>query len=98
MYAAWYAGGVLQTPVVDAPIEAILAGHSGPFVGTGEGAIVCRDAIEAAGGIVADNADDPALEWLCLLASTRMHTAILADDVRPFYLREADAVPQGRRV
>jgi tRNA threonylcarbamoyladenosine biosynthesis protein TsaB len=98
MYAAWYEAGVSVGPVVDATITDILAGQSTPFVATGEGAVVCREAIAAAGGIVPENADDPALDWLCLLGLQRVADAIPAEDVRPFYLREADAVPQRSRI
>lgn len=97
MYAAWYRGGVQEGPIVDAPIAAILADVREPFAATGEGAHVCRAEIEAAGGIVPDGAEDPALDWLCMLAASRIGQAIPATEVRPFYLREADAVPAGGR-
>jgi tRNA threonylcarbamoyladenosine biosynthesis protein TsaB len=93
MYAAWYEAGVLRGPVVDAPIDEVLQGVSAPFVATGEGALVCRAAIEAAGGRVFDRAEDPALSCLLTLAAQSADRAVPADQIIPFYLRDADAVP-----
>ncbi len=88
-YAGLYVDGVLQGAEVDrVPPEAV-ALATAPFIATGEGAVVFRAEVEAAGGQVADDAD----------ASPALALGLLAQDLEPVppeqvqlrYLRDADA-------
>lgn len=62
---------------------------------TGEGALVYRTLIEAAGGRVADDADDPGLRSLAGLTRAALEANLPGDptQVLPVYVREPDAVP-----
>jgi tRNA threonylcarbamoyladenosine biosynthesis protein TsaB len=88
-YAGFYEDGVLVGPEVDRiPAEAV-ALASPPFVATGEGALVFRLFVEAAGGVVDPDAEkSPALA----LARLAPHLpSVPPEAVRLRYLREADA-------
>jgi tRNA threonylcarbamoyladenosine biosynthesis protein TsaB len=96
-YAAWYAGGLAEGPA-DVDPETAIAWATPPFVATGEGAVVWRAAIEAAGGRVAADAAVPALRWLVHLGAAALARGEGTDptSIAPLYLRPPDAVPQER--
>lgn len=93
VYAALYDGELELRPGADVPPEEALSWCEGPFLATGEGALVYREAVEAAGGVVAPEAESPAiatllsLGWLGVLAGE----AVEAGAAQPRYLREPDA-------
>jgi tRNA threonylcarbamoyladenosine biosynthesis protein TsaB len=95
MYAETFVDGASVRGACDAPLDEVLAGLLPGFVATGEGALVGEGAIVRAGGRVAPEAADPAVDvlarWTCAaLAKGEGHAAI---HVRPRYLREPDARP-----
>lgn len=71
---------------------------AGPGLHTGEGALVYRDRIEAAGGTVVADAEDPGLKTLALRTRQALQTGRNGDPlaIGPVYLREPDAVPPKR--
>lgn len=95
VYAARYAGGARVAEPADVPPEQALAGLTAPFRATGEGALVYRSLVEAAGGAVVAGADDPAVAVLAALGATALGRGEGRDPVavRPLYLRDADATP-----
>jgi tRNA threonylcarbamoyladenosine biosynthesis protein TsaB len=101
VYAAVFdaSGGLLSGPG-DVDPEVALAWMRRPFVATGEGALVYREAIEAAGGRVAERADDPGVVALAELGERAWSRgeAVAAEAVRPTYLRAPDAkIPKDMR-
>jgi tRNA threonylcarbamoyladenosine biosynthesis protein TsaB len=95
-YAGLYVDGVLVGDEVDRPpAEAMVLG-GGDFVATGEGAVVFQDAVLAAGGTVAPDADaSPALA-IARLAVDR--PTVPPEAVRLRYLRDADAKLPGKKL
>lgn len=93
LYAAWYAAGSRVTEPVDEAPEVVLAGAAQPFVAVGEGALVYRQLVEAAGGRLVDEADHPGVDALARLGVAGLSAGCGVDpaQVRPTYLREADA-------
>jgi tRNA threonylcarbamoyladenosine biosynthesis protein TsaB len=79
----------------DVPPEAALAWTDGPFVATGEGALVYGAVVEAAGGRVHPRADDPAVDVLARLAAEALRAGEgrPATEIAPVYLRAPDARP-----
>lgn len=103
VYASWYAPEHLSGPADVAPEVAIgwtrgAGVPAGPWVATGEGALVYADAVRSAGGTIAEEADDPAVGVLASLAAAALARGEGIDAVlaTPLYLREADAVPPAR--
>ena len=99
VYAALFDqdGRVRGGPGDVAPAVAV-AWAGGPFRATGEGCLVYRAAVEAAGGAVVAEADDPCLPALAHLGALALARGEGRDpvQVRPRYLREADAVAKRR--
>ncbi len=95
-YAGLYVDGILVGDEVDwAPADAVALGR-GDFVATGEGALVFQEAVLAAGGCVAADADaSPALA-LAQLAVDR--PGVAPEAVRLRYLRDADAKLPGKKL
>ncbi|MBN2798751.1 MAG: tRNA (adenosine(37)-N6)-threonylcarbamoyltransferase complex dimerization subunit type 1 TsaB [Deltaproteobacteria bacterium] len=95
-YAALYAadGALLRGPADLPPVEAI-GWASAPFVATGEGAALWRELVEGAGGVVADDAADPAVDALALMGEVAIAAGLGREPhaVTPVYLREPDAKP-----
>lgn len=85
-------GAILAGPGDVPPAEAV-AWMAPGFVATGEGAVVYREVIEAAGGRLAPEADDPAVDVLATQAAEAVAAgeAARAVDVAPVYLRPPDA-------
>lgn len=99
VYAALFDadGSVRSGPGDVAPSVAVGWGTS-PFRATGEGALVYRNAVEAAGGVVVEDADDPCVHALAALGAQGLAAGegVLPEQVRPVYLRDADAKPPKR--
>lgn len=96
VYASLWQGDVeVRGPADVAPEEA--AGWAGgPFRATGEGAVVYRAIVEAAGGVVVGDADDPAVDRLARLGREAFARGegTTAEALTAGYLRPADAVPR----
>ena len=71
------------------PSEAIALAKGAPFEAVGEGAEVWRDLVEAAGGVVIENAAAPPLAELARIGARRV--AVEPEAVRLNYIREPDA-------
>jgi len=88
-YAGFWVEGCREGPEADLPPAEAVGLAEVPFLATGEGAVVFREVVEAAGGTVAEQADaSPALAVarLGLLGQPQP-----PGTVRLRYLREADA-------
>ena len=88
-YAALYRDGERIGEELDVPPEQAIALADGPFVAVGEGALVWRELIEAAGGRVIDDADASPTPAMCRLAADR--EAIAPAAVQLHYIRPPDA-------
>lgn len=99
VFAARFAGGVRITEPADVPVEVAIAGLPTGFLATGEGALLYRDAIVAAGGRIADDAEDPGVHQLVLLTAGALAAGAGFDPARlaPRYLRDADTTLPPRR-
>lgn len=99
VYAARWVGEVRVSPPADVPPEEALDGLLPGFRAVGEGALAYRAAVEDRGGIVVERADDPGVEHLALRAFEGLERGEGSDplDLRPTYLRDADAVPRAAR-
>lgn len=101
VYAEARVDGVTVGGPADVPAEQALAWLAGrPFVATGEGSLVYRDAVAAAGGRLAEDADAPGVEALVRLGAAGLAAGEGIDpaSVEPTYLRDADVVaPAPRR-
>ncbi len=88
------AGQTLGGPA-DVPPEEAIAWMTPPFVATGEGASVYANLVTAAGGVVADDADDVAVGELARLAAEGLARGEgqVPTSVQPTYLRPPDAKP-----
>lgn len=103
LYAGWAEEGFEPT---DQAIEDVLAhGRAAGFVvpgfrAVGEGALVAREAIEAAGGVIVAEADHPAPDALAAIAAERLLAGQVTgrEPVLPVYVRPPDAVPPRRGV
>lgn len=91
VYAALWDGDRLVRGPHDVPPEEAAAWAEGPFRATGEGALVYRATIEAAGGRVVGGADDPGLPFLAHAAEGE---GVAPDTLSARYLRPADAEPR----
>ena len=74
---------------VDAPLNKVLP--SGPFLATGEGALLDVERIESAGGVVDMEADRSPAVAVAQLGQIRAQSAIEPHQVALTYLRDADA-------
>ena len=96
VYGAVHDGTTLLQPPADVDPDTAIAWMGGrAFVATGEGALVYADRIVAAGGTIADGADDPSIEALAglTIAGLTAGEGVDACAVAPLYLRDPDAVP-----
>jgi tRNA threonylcarbamoyladenosine biosynthesis protein TsaB len=93
VYAERFEAGVSVAGPGDLDPTEALACNVGPFVAVGEGALVYRELVEAAGGTLAEQADHPAVDALARLGVEGLARGEgkAAADVRPVYLRDADA-------
>ena len=71
VYAAAYDDGVVQEPA-DVTADVAVTWLTAPFMATGEGALVYADLVRAAGGQIADGADDPGVDALARLAAVAL--------------------------
>ncbi|MEZ4320203.1 MAG: tRNA (adenosine(37)-N6)-threonylcarbamoyltransferase complex dimerization subunit type 1 TsaB [Myxococcota bacterium] len=92
VYAGWARDGFAPADI--AP-EAAVAGAAPGFRATGEGALVYRAIVEAAGGVVVEHADQPGVAGLVLLAREALASGRSGDpaQVHPVYVRAPDAKP-----
>jgi tRNA threonylcarbamoyladenosine biosynthesis protein TsaB len=97
VYAAWVQpnGEILGDPA-DILIDEAVHEARPPFWATGEGALVYRDVVEAAGGWVWHEAGSSAVETLVTMTQAALQDGrgVPVAQVRPHYLRDADAVPR----
>ncbi len=79
----------------DIPPEEALSWMTSPFVATGEGAIVFRELVEAAGGQLSADPGHPGVDALARLAQQAIAAGLGAPaaSVTPVYLRAPDAKP-----
>lgn len=94
VYAAAWKNEVQVHPAADIEPAAAVAWMPRPFRAMGEGAIEYRAIVEAAGGTVPVNADQPGISLLARLAAEGLARGEGTDplQVRTDYLREPDAV------
>jgi tRNA threonylcarbamoyladenosine biosynthesis protein TsaB len=92
VYAAWLRGDALSE-ALDVPPGVALAGAPSSFVATGEGAVVYRELVEAAGGRVLDDAASSGVDALAdrAVAALRAGHGGPATRVAPRYVRPPDA-------
>jgi len=90
-YAGVFPAGLPAREVDLPPAAAIAALVSAPFLATGEGADVFREAVEAAGGRVHPAASESPAATLARLGVNRIETAVPAEAVRLNYIRPSDA-------
>ena len=95
VYAALYENGVLVKEPADVPPETALSWVSGRFSATGPGAVCYAEQVVSAGGVVVEEAEEPAVRMLVRQASAGLARGegVSADCVMPVYLRDADAKP-----
>ena len=77
------------------PEDAGALAQGAPFAAIGEGALVWRDLVVAAGGTVVDDADCPPVAWMAQQAGDRHSQALNPEEVRLRYLRAPDAKKPG---
>lgn len=84
----------------DVDIQEAMQGLSPGFLATGEGAVVYREAILAAGGRIAEEADHPGVDAMVRLTLEALERGDQGDaaQVQPVYVRAPDAVPPRRGV
>jgi len=101
VYASWFpvAGQPALGPAQDVAPEIAVAWPEGPFVAVGEGAVVYREQVVAAGGVVCDAPEHPGVDALARLAAQRLAAGDVTDaaDVLPRYVRAPDAKKPGGR-
>ncbi|MCB9665952.1 MAG: tRNA (adenosine(37)-N6)-threonylcarbamoyltransferase complex dimerization subunit type 1 TsaB [Alphaproteobacteria bacterium] len=100
VYALALQDGCAQGPG-DVPPEEALGWMRAPFVATGEGAVVYAAQVAAAGGRLAVEPDDPAVDTLVRLAAEGLARGEGCDAaaLAPAYLRPPDAKPpKDRRI
>jgi tRNA threonylcarbamoyladenosine biosynthesis protein TsaB len=102
VYAASYGvDGELAHAAEDVPPEQAIGWMRGPFVATGEGARVYGTLVRDAGGVLAEQLDDPAVDVLVRQAVSGLERGEGRSpvEVRPLYLRAPDAkVPKQERL
>jgi tRNA threonylcarbamoyladenosine biosynthesis protein TsaB len=96
VYAARWDGDALVRGPEDVPPEEAVAWTS-PFRATGEGALVYRALVEAAGGALVERADDPGVAELARLGREALARGegVPPEALAAGYLRPADAIPRG---
>jgi tRNA threonylcarbamoyladenosine biosynthesis protein TsaB len=96
VYAALWDGDRLVRGPEDTAPEAAAGWAGGPFRASGEGALVYRGVVEAAGGAVVPDADDPGVDRLARLGREALAAGegVAAEALVAGYLRPADAVPK----
>lgn len=94
VYAQAWADGAPSGEGADVPPAEAIGWMNGAFWATGEGAEVYRSQVEAAGGVVVEQATEPRADRLAELAALAFTRGEGNDpaQVRPVYLREPDAV------
>jgi len=99
VYAARWKGSERVVPAADISPEEALRGLAPGFLAVGEGVLVYREAVEAAGGTIVADADDPGVAALARLGADAITAGRGQDpvDVRPTYLRPPDAKPRRSR-
>jgi len=95
VYAAWVPAGAEGHGPEDVDPAVAFGWAAAPFVATGEGAVVYREGVLAAGGRVAPGADHPAVDALAQMGEEALLRGEGRDavEVVPLYLRAADAQP-----
>ncbi len=71
VYAAAF-DGTMTHPPADVTADVAVRWLAAPFLATGEGALVYADIVRAAGGTLADDADDPAVDALARLGAAAL--------------------------
>jgi len=99
LYAALWEGFAQTRPSADLAPARVFDGLAPGFLAVGEGALVYRDGVEAAGGAVVEGADDPGVIALAELGAAALAAGEGMDPVavRPTYLRAPDAKPRASR-
>ncbi|MCA9494631.1 MAG: tRNA (adenosine(37)-N6)-threonylcarbamoyltransferase complex dimerization subunit type 1 TsaB [Myxococcales bacterium] len=99
VYAARWTGEHRVGAPADIAPEVALDGLTAGFRATGEGALVYAALVEARGGAVVPDADDPGIVALARRSAAGLARGegVSALDLRPTYLRDADAVPRAAR-
>lgn len=94
VYAAGWRDGARCHPPADVPPEEAVRWLGGAFSATGEGAVVYREVVTAAGGIVLPDAELPGVGALAIEGAAALARGEGVDpaEVRPTYLRAPDAV------
>jgi tRNA threonylcarbamoyladenosine biosynthesis protein TsaB len=97
VYAALWEGDALVRGPADVPPEEALGWPGRPFRATGEGALVYRALVEAAGGSLVEQPDDPGVHELARLGRDALARGggVRPEALTAGYLRPADAVPRG---
>jgi tRNA threonylcarbamoyladenosine biosynthesis protein TsaB len=85
------------TVAQDALGEAVAALSSRPAVAVGDGALSHRAVLEALGVLVPEDPTRHAVDGLALIAAATATPPTDAADLRPVYVRDADAVPTAQR-
>ena len=95
VYAALYKDGSCVSGPADVDPEVALGWVQGSFVATGEGALVYREQVLLAGGLVHSTADAPGVDVLARMGAQAlaMGQGVAAGEVRPLYIRPPDAKP-----
>jgi tRNA threonylcarbamoyladenosine biosynthesis protein TsaB len=102
VYAAAWRSEVQVHPPADVEPDVALSWVHRPFRAMGEGALAYREAVEAAGGGIPSNADQPGIGLLARMTAEALQRGEGTDplQVRTEYLREPDAVarpvPEGQ--
>lgn len=98
VYATSYVGEHRVDKAADVAPEVAIGWMSSPFESTGEGALVYREQVEQAGGVVIERASDPAVGVLARATwdAIRGGHGGAAEHVAPLYLRAPDAKPPRR--
>lgn len=96
VYASVVEDGGERVGPEDVAPQVAVGWMTAPFVATGEGALVYRDVVEAAGGVVAADAEHPAVDVLARLGAEALARGegVAATDITPVYVREPDARPR----
>ncbi|TVQ90551.1 MAG: tRNA (adenosine(37)-N6)-threonylcarbamoyltransferase complex dimerization subunit type 1 TsaB [Deltaproteobacteria bacterium] len=100
VYAAIFdSDGQVRVPPADVEPAVALSWSSPGMMAVGEGAIVYRERVEAAGLVLVEPADDPGVTALLRLARSGLDRdeGVSPTELRPVYLRAPDAKPPAGR-